>query len=94
VIVDIENMAIVPPETEPAARRRRLPDDGGIRVVDHELAAENEAIAKHLAGIPADRRSHGATQQQRANEILHDAISARLEWVELLLASEAAGWPA
>jgi len=59
-------MAIVSPQTEPAAKRRRLPDDGRIRVVDDELAAEDEAIAKHLAGIPAKRWSHGdATQQQK-----------------------------
>jgi hypothetical protein len=85
-------MAIEPPETEPAAKRRRLPDDARIRVVDHELAAQDEAIAKHLGGIPANRRSRkDATQQQRANEILHDAISARLYRIELLFLAERPG---
>jgi hypothetical protein len=75
-VVDFKDMAIVPPQTEPAAKRRRR-DDGRIRVVDHELAAEDEAIAKHLAGIAGNRRSRSeGTQQQSANEILHDTISA------------------
>jgi hypothetical protein len=88
-------MAIANPVAEPAAIKGRVPEDGGIRVLDHELIAEDVAIPKHLVGIAADRRCRsGTAQQQRANEIPHDAISAILEWIERIVPSGAAGCPA
>jgi hypothetical protein len=61
-------------------------------MLDHELIAEDVAISNQLADITGDRRSRSDTaQRQGANEILHDAISASLDSVELNLPSGAAG---
>ena len=51
------DMAIVTPVGGPAAIAQGVLDDGGTRVFDHELVATGEALAKHLGGIPSDRRS-------------------------------------
>jgi hypothetical protein len=48
-------MAIVTPAAELAARKRELPDDGGIRVLDRELIAENQAVRYRLAAQRADQ---------------------------------------
>jgi hypothetical protein len=72
-------MAVANPMAEPAAMKGRVPDDGGVRVVDHELVAEDVSIPKHLVGLTTDCRCRSDTaQKQSANEIPHDAISAIL----------------
>jgi hypothetical protein len=64
-------MAIVTPAAEPAPRKRGLSDDGGIRVFDHELTAENQAVPKRLAGVPA-----GLTSSTRRPDMIRPASGA------------------
>lgn len=91
VRVRIVEMAIANPVAEPAAIKGGVQVDGWVRMLDHELIAEDVAISNQLADITGDRRSRSDTaQQQRANEILHDAITASLDSVELILPSGAA----
>jgi hypothetical protein len=54
-------MAVANPVAEPAATKGRVPDDGGIRVLDHELIAEDVSIPKHLVGIASDCRRRSDT---------------------------------
>jgi hypothetical protein len=85
-------MAVANPVAESAAIEGRVPDDGGIRVLDHELIADDVAIPKHLVGTTADRgRRSNTAQQQRTNEISHDAISAIVERIERIVPSGTAG---
>jgi hypothetical protein len=52
---------------------RQIPENGDIRILDHELTAEYEAIPKLPRGIACRGRNCGAAaQHQRAND-LHDA---------------------
>ena len=61
-------------ETEAAIIGEEITDERGVRFFDHELTTEEHAITKHCPGVSRDYRRHGGTtQQQLANENLHNA---------------------
>jgi hypothetical protein len=61
VRVRIVEMAIANPVAEPAAIKGGVQVDGWVRMLDHELIAEDVAISNQLADITGDRRSRSDT---------------------------------
>jgi len=71
----VDQVAIMNRIGKPAAIMRRIQNDYGAWILDHELTAEDAAFSELLGGIAAEReRGRAAAQHQQANKILHEHI--------------------